>query len=358
MEKNPQNELERAKDLFHASLYLEAYSILRRYYDRLPFKQEDGHLEHISIFVRLLSELGKSNELKFYTGILESLYEKEKCPDFAYQLAFVYIESNPPRIKQAKELLEEVIRSPISKKYISKSKMALAYCYDVAADISACRRIIFSIDPTEVEENLQEYLKIWKARVLLSEKNYSQCEQILDEVFKLRGENMDWQTYLFGKTLRGTLCLQLDRLDEARQIVEDLKDNAKNNGRTAVRAIHYLTEKIQERDKKPVLSVSQKLGEITLDYAGRTLSIKGASLAEKLLMVFLSNGKCDKSEIVRTIHERDYQGKEDDQLIYYHVNGVRKILQKLGLDSGAVRSDGNHYRLVPEIAGFIKGEST
>ena len=64
-------DLERAKVLCHAGDLLETYTLLKRYFDRLPFHAEQEHSQLISMFVWCLGELGRENDLKFYVGQLE-----------------------------------------------------------------------------------------------------------------------------------------------------------------------------------------------------------------------------------------------------------------------------------------------
>lgn len=351
MENRTQNELEKAKELFFAWRHQEAYTILRRFYDRLPFQQEKGHLEYISIFVRVLSELGKKHELKFYTGILETLYEKTRNPDLAYQLAVVYIDSNPPRIKLAKELLEKIVIDPQASAYTPKAKMALAYCYDaINEDVASCRRLIFSINREALDINLQYFLDIWKAKVLNDEKQYASSREILDHVLSLPTGVVDWYTTLFAKTTLAVLNVRTGNLLAAKEIVEKMKEcNEEKRFKSYQRTILFLSDLIQKNDLQPVLQVQKKNGGFKIDYGGKSISIDGRSVAERLLALFLAQGTCDKASIVKEIYQRDYQGKEDDQLIYYHVNGIRKILSKVGLTSQAVKIEEKGYQLVPKV---------
>lgn len=351
MSNKTHTDLERAKELFYTSRYLEAYAILRRYYDRLPFAQEEGHAEYIGIFVRVLTELGKKNELKFYTGILESLYDKTNNPELAFQLAFVYLESNPPKTKLARMLLESLVSATLPGPYIAKVKMALAYCYDeVDNDVASCRKLIFSIDSKDVEPRLQNFLKVWKAKVLRDERNYEQAEILLNEVITPDLLEDDWFTYFYAQTVRGVLLARSRKLDESQrtlQILQGLNEIKKH--KTAERWISYLSEQIQSNGRVPKLEMRKRPNEIILDYAGKSISISGSSVAEKLLVHLLEKGVVDKSNIVKAAYDRSYRGKEDDQLIYYHVNGVRKILHKVGLDSNCVLNEGNGYRIVPAV---------
>lgn len=355
MQNKTHSELQKAQELFFASKYLEAYSILRRFYDRLPFKQEDEHAEYIGIFVRVLTELGKKNELKFYTGILESLYEKTGTPELGYQLAFVYMESSPPRAKLARALWEKLVTSSLPKGYIAKTKMALAYCYDeFDEDVAACRKLIFSIDLNDVEPTSQGFLKVWRAKILRDERHYEEAEAILNELISPALLESDWYTFCYAETVKGVLLARQGLLAQAHEILQRLQGlNAIKKHKTATRWIDYLSGQIQAHGSKPKLEMRKSLGETTLDYAGKSISITGSSVAEKVLLCLLSNEVADKFNIVQAAFDREYKGKEDDQLIYYHVNGVRKILQKVGLDANSVMNDGKGYRIVPTVVELV-----
>ena len=74
MDLKTQKELEKAKELFYDGRLLDSYNIFRRFYDRSAFlSQETGHADYIGYFVRILLELGKDFELKFYLSELEKL---------------------------------------------------------------------------------------------------------------------------------------------------------------------------------------------------------------------------------------------------------------------------------------------
>ena len=106
MDSKTHKQLEEAKGYFYLGRLLEAYGILRRYFDRLPFKPEKGHAEYIGIFARVLLELGKENDLKFYMVELERLYQKSREPAIAYPLAVVYAYLSAPKMESAKAVLE------------------------------------------------------------------------------------------------------------------------------------------------------------------------------------------------------------------------------------------------------------
>ena len=112
MNEKFQKDMERGKELFYAWKLPEAYAIFRRFFDRLPFSPEPAHAIYLSFFIRCLLELGKERELEFYLRQIESLYEKWRTPDLAYQLAEVYCLGIQKNIPKAKKILEGVISDP------------------------------------------------------------------------------------------------------------------------------------------------------------------------------------------------------------------------------------------------------
>ena len=121
--------LEKAKVYFYSWRMLEAYNIYRRYFDRLPFAPEKEHAEHIGLFVRILFELGKEFELKFYLSELERHYEKSKAPFIAYTLGVVYSYSGQLKMEAARSLFEGIVKDPNAKSYHPRAKMMLADYY-------------------------------------------------------------------------------------------------------------------------------------------------------------------------------------------------------------------------------------
>ena len=85
MISNSRQQLEKAKVYCYEGRILEAYGILRRYFDRLAFDTEGVHSDYIGVFVRVCLELGKKHELEFYTRRLETFYRQSGDPAAAYQ---------------------------------------------------------------------------------------------------------------------------------------------------------------------------------------------------------------------------------------------------------------------------------
>src|SRR4051812_46493744 len=102
MKTKIEDQLEEAKAHFYAWRMLDAYNLFRRFFDRLPFQPDPRHAEYIGIFVRILGELGRISELKFYVAALERQYAREKNPVIGFALVVVYTNMSEPRPETSK----------------------------------------------------------------------------------------------------------------------------------------------------------------------------------------------------------------------------------------------------------------
>jgi hypothetical protein len=349
MNSKNHSELEKAKAYFYQWRLLDAYSIFRRYYDRLPFKPEQEHTEYIGIFVRTLSELGKQYELKFYMSALEKHYEKNPSAEIGYQLAIIYIDADPPQLKTAKSLLETVVKSQDMSSYVAKAKMALAYCYDVLDDdVATCRKLIYSIDDSCLDEVMKSFLMIWKAKVLRDEANYDGAMKILDNVLEKFSPEMDWYTYFYARTIQAGTLIKQQRLTEGREVLEDLKIRCEGKyWKSFRRKVDAIERMMNQSTELGILQLDRNGSKVR--YAGSSLDLKAGLPSQKLLLILLKKKYIDKQMIVKTLYDRQYKGRDDDALIYYHIHSLRKYLKRAGLPKEAISNEGMGYRLMPKV---------
>lgn len=350
MDDKTQKELQRASALFYAGRLAETYQILRRFYDRLPFRQEIEHAHHIGIFARTLLELGKEWELKFYSSELEKLYRTIKSPELGYQLASVLCLGPSKKLKEAKELLGEILKSSCDSLLIAKTKLFLAYCYDhLDNDLSSCRKILSSIEPTgdEVTDFLAE---VWKAKILRDEKKYEEAEpKLLGLISKFTLET-NWYCKFTAQNVLAILYIRTGRSDEARGLIFELKkvfSTRKFN--TVSIALNALERELDKERTLGSLEFSEKQGTLFLSYANRSYEISKTSSAEKLLISLARKKFLDRSTIVKILFNRLYDEQRDNKTVYYHIHSLRKLLSKFGIPAEAVSLEGNGYRLIPDV---------
>jgi tetratricopeptide (TPR) repeat protein len=355
MDSKIQNNLLQAKAHFYSQRLVEAYNILRRYFDRLPFKPEDEHGEYIGMFVRVLAELGKDYELNFYLTELEKLHEKNNHPAIIYQLATVY--TYLPRMEAAKKLFETIIRDPNAKKYRDKARMNLAVYYDqVHDDVAACRSLIDSIEDTS-DPDFSVLVEIWKGKLLRDEKKFAEGEVLLAKLVERLDPAVNWYSYFAAKNNLALVYICLGEMDKARRILGELT--------TLVRGRHFKCIAVQLAELQRLLKFDGKSSlirvicgetESTIEYESKTLSLNGKTPSDKLLLQLAKKGFLEKTFIVKSLYSRAYDAERDNKLIYYHIHSLRKRLKTLGLPGTAITNEAEGYRLIPEVE-TVEGET-
>lgn len=352
MDAKTQSELLKAKEFFYSWRLLEAYAILRRYFDRLPFKPEAEHAEYLGIFVRTLYELGKSQELKFYEVALERHYQKNRQPEIGFQLAYLYCDSRNRHVKLAKEILEEIIAQNLSPELKTKAKFCLAFCYDeLYDDTASCRKIIDSIAPPS-DPHLSHLLLNWRVKVTVDEGNYADAEEIMGKLLQQVSPESDWYGYFMAKINQTRLYIKKRQTALAVQSVEEMKKFIDRRPAKSLRfQIDCMEALLAKEQNIGAVCFTQTGGENKIQYCGRSYAIEKESSVGKLLLLLARKRFLDKSMIVKTLYQRPYRGEADDKLIYYHVHTLRKQLRRIGLPAEAITNDGKGYRFLPEVRG-------
>jgi tetratricopeptide (TPR) repeat protein len=350
METKIHKQLDEARGHFYSWRMVEAYNIFRRFFDRLPFRLEKEHAENISMFVRVLGELGKINELKFYVGELERHYEKSKDPVITYALAVVYSNSSVQRPESARKLLDELVRNPAAQEYHARAKLFLANYYDRHKDdTAACRTIIDSIGDV-TEPSVKVLVDIWRAKLLREEKKYAESEALLNLLFSQINSQKDWYPYFSAKVVLAILFLKQKRLEEASATIDEVRKKFEGRHfKTIQIQLDALQRQIEEESRLGIVRFVPGDNDSTFHYSNRSLKLKKKSTAEKLLSLLVRKKFLDKGVIVRNLYNRQYEATRDDKLVYYHIHSLRKRLLELGLPSDAIRSEGEGYRFVPEV---------
>lgn len=345
------NRLAEAEGLFYSWRLPEAYTILRRYFDRLPFRPEPEHAKYIGIFIRTLLELGKDFELDFYLGELQRQYEKIKEPHIAYQLGMIHL--NRKQLESARKLFEQLITWPEASPFHNRSRMGLMYiyCSKQPPDVASCRQIFSSVAPAA--DAIEGWLlAIWEANILRYEKRHAEAEAKLRSVLAAVTPEFNWYVHFSAQIVLAWLFIDQGRAEEARSLVPELKSVLSK------RHFHQVEARVEELEKAlsksteldPVsLGIGDSRSEAILTYSSRSLKLSSASPADKLLLLLTKHRFVDKEKIVFCLYERQYGGKKDDKLIYSHVHAIRKRLKTIGLPPHAVLSEGNGYRFVPQV---------
>jgi len=349
MDSNIQKSLEGAKAHFYSLRLVECYNILRRYFDRLPFKPEKEHAEYIGMFARVLAELGKEYDLKFYLEELERHYEKVKSPAISYQLAVVYSYLSEPKMESARRIFENIIRDPEAKEYQAKAKMMLADYYNRKSDFVACRLLVESIQEPQ-DPTLRLLLEIWRSVVLRNEKKLPEAETKLEKIFSQVSAKTNWYVYFSAKVVLSMVLMDKGEKSKAKMIADEL--------RSLFQGRHFKSVSLQMAELEKHLCEDSPLGpvrfiagdgECTFVYQSKVLVLKRKTPSEKLLSLLIQKRFIDKTNIVKNLFAREYNGEQDDKLIYYHVHTLRKRLKSVGLPPGAILNEKDGYRWLPRV---------
>lgn len=346
--------LEEASACFYSFRFAEAYNLLRRYFDRLPFRPEEAHAEYIGMFARVLAELGKQHELRFYMGELERLYAQRRTPALGYQLAYVYMYLPEPRMKAAREILDAVLRGPDAGNVTIKAKMTMAMCCDNENDVGACRHLIFSI-----EEPKDMYLRhlwwVWKAKVLRDEGKLVEAEAMLDAAIQSIDFTVDWYGYFSAKLVLANLHIKRGDRKKASEIAAEIRTLFKGRHcKTVENQIRSLEQALDQKLDLGVLQFHRDKNGDTVVYNRKSIPFKPASIPGKLLLLLAKKRFVKKSDIAELVLSRAYNGREVDKLIHHYIHALRKRLQGIGLPPEAILTENYGYRLVPVVESSWK----
>lgn len=357
MDDKIKKELERASTQFYAGNLPETYRLLRRFYDRLPFKQEPEHAHYIGIFARTLLELKKEWELKFYMSELERLYQSTKCPCLGYQLASVYSVGPGKNIKRARELLNETVKQSNDPVIIAKAKMFLAYCYDyLEDDVASCRKLIDSIKETGDRVN-DFLLQVWKAKILRDEKKFDAAETELKRLLKSLSPESNWYCYFTTQNILAILYIRKREFDKANLLVAELRKTFKDKKFNTIDiALIALEKELKNLDRVGLLEFVTNRGSLSVQYGDRRFPLSVRSASEKLLINLAKKKFLDRAMIMKVLFNREYIPKVDDKKVYYHMHLLRKLLNRFGVPAEALSLDGDGYRLMSEVK-FVEAQS-
>lgn len=217
------SELKKGLQLYEELRLQEAYPFFRRFYDRIPFRLEPEHAQNLAVFIRILFELRKSQELQFYANVLQSHYERTHDAESGFQLAYVYCHPGPnQRLKTAKKVLEEIAISELSTDLQIKAKLCLAYCYDVLFhDVASCRKLIDSLPATK-DVRLTNLIQTWQANVLIDENKLTEAEAVLQKLIESVQEKTDWWSFYLARINLCRLYAKQSKGKEAEALLREL----------------------------------------------------------------------------------------------------------------------------------------
>lgn len=345
----------------------EAYALFRRFFDRMPFAFDPAHAQYISVYVRLLAEMGKDREMMFYRNIVENLHKKRPDPNVAYSLVVLCLFSEPKEPERAKQLLDsclaEAQSSPVQSSAVQSSELAIkaklllaSYYSTYKDDYAACEAIVRSIaEPQDL--HLQRMLAIWRANLLRNRGDLNGAETMLRELMKSVSWEEDWYTVFSAQVILGILQMQQEKFDAAHALLAELRGRTQNlKLKCVARQLSALEQKLESASRLGSCTLNENNGALSFQYRSKNLRIKPNTSGGKLLLLFLKRKQLAKEEIIEAIYSRKYVGETDDALVYYQVHSLRKQLEKTGLPPEAIQTAAGGYIWRPEISNSTETE--
>lgn len=349
-------DLERAKELFYGWKLNDAYLILRRFFDRLPFSPQKEHALYLSYFVRCLLELGKDRELNFYRNQIETLARKWRTPDLLYQLAEVYCLGPQKNISAAKTLLEKVISDPNAKALHAKAKIFLAYCFDIESnDTASCREIIYSISDPE-DRSLSLILQIWKIKISRDEGQLLDAETQITELIQIMEPTTDWYAYFSAQIIRTGILMKTGKKDHAQQILMEIRRFAEQSPfKTIKTQLASLEASCEIKPPQPEFFCEQGIHSWRITYGRKNVEIKQHTISAKIFELFSKKEWVDKGQVAKRIQNKEYIPELDDNKVHFQIHTLRKILMELDTDLDPITFEDGGYRMLPKLV-FREGE--
>ncbi len=250
MKTDPFQSLEEGKRLFYEWRLAEAYHCFRRYFDRIPFKPEKEHAENMGMFVRILLELGKDFELKFYLSELEKWFSRSKSPEIAFALAVVYRYQDPPKWKECFQLFQNLQKQSLGRSLDNKAKMWLADYYEEHDDLASCKCLIDSIAPGD-DKHMMLLVEIWKAYILKRQGSVLAAYERLKQVENKIDVKEDWYGYFCAKDLLVSCLISLGNIPEANAQFSQLHQMFEGRHfRTIQRQLNAIQSELSKRGLK------------------------------------------------------------------------------------------------------------
>ncbi len=349
------SQLDAAREHFFSLRFVEAYHVLRRFFDRLPFQPEPEHAEYMGIFARTLSELGKSSELKFYLPVLENWWELRRDPAMGYALAVLYRSLPEPRPEMVRKTLELVLSGECSKGYRARAKMLLAHYYEWAkGDLITCRAVIETMEEPE-DEHTRNLWRIWRAKVLRDQMRFDEAQAELDAVFANVSLEKDWYGFFSANVIQaGILTGKGDRA-AALKVVAKVRALFENKNLKTVKILmDEMEARVTKKPEPPTVKFRRETRRSILSFGREKATFKRGTPAEKVLVLLAERGFATKRALVEEALGRTYEGGRDDKLIYHHVHALREKFREMKLPDDVLLLEKEGYKLQAKV--LVEGE--
>ncbi len=343
-------DLENAKILYDSLRLSEVYPLLKRFYDSLPFRYVPEHGEYFGMFVRTLYELGKESELQFYALELEKIAKKNQDPVVRYHTVYAMTELGKYPPNYAIKEVEEIIRVAEDETLRLKAKFLLAHLYDKfdhSADemITLINHIEKPVDPA-----LARFWETWQIKKLRFQKKFNEAIELIQRLSLDPSFQKDWYTFFNLKVYLCGTYLDMKEMEKAEEALNEIKKMVDEKPlKTCLMQFERQESRLWSAQTLSPINLKVEDNRTTISCGQRSFVLEEKNAAEKILSLMLKNGFVDKEMIIQAVYHRAYQSEKDDKLVYYHIYGVRDILNQVGLPRTVVESKDAGYQLKTQV---------
>ncbi len=283
MRPSQEEKLAEARRYFFAYQFRQAYHLYHQAFSTLPFQVVDSQLDHMGHFIRVLLELDRMEELKFYIPILEAHCEKVKGRYAGYALGFIHFYMGSRN--RAKELLQQVLAHAGDDGDLRiKATMILAHMAPDPETVS----LIHSIDFPAKDERLAKLLLIWRQIVLRHQGRVQESVVGLQQLVQVCEAEREWYCVAAAKDALIRARLKMMDFDGARSEIESFK-GAEDWGkfRTVAMQMESLNGHYRKVLAGRTIVTAEKKNAIELTHADCTVRVQQDGL-RKLIELFQS----------------------------------------------------------------------
>lgn len=347
MRLSDKEKLAEAQEYFRCYQFRLAYNVYRQAFSAMPFQISQAHLEHISYYARVLLELDRLEELRFYLPILEQHYEKGAGPYVGYALG--YIHSFLGSRARGQKLFEEARdKAGEDTDLRIKAIMMLAFLLPNSDTV----QLIYSIQDEAKDPQLAKLLYIWRAIALRHQSRSRESAERLASLIETT-EDGEWYVLVTAKDALIRALLQLSDFDEARTEIEALGNGAEW-GKFRTVKMHLERLELVYREHlalKTILGVEKK-GFTELTHSGHSIRVHQPAMREMIHLF---------SEMPSvTVRKASNRLKVTPEQLKETAGRFASRLQELQLPKDSLDFEGIRVHLVPTLrvsAGAMGGLS-
>lgn len=334
-------KLQLAREHFLAYRFRPAYHLYRQLFSTLPFQLDEQQLEHIGCYARVLLELDKREELRFYIPTLEKYFAQRSSDQIEYALGYIYLEMGEK--KRPLEMFDRLRLAAADSDLRIKAAMMAAKLVETDEESI---RLIHSIRDTARDPLLANLLEVWYCIILRCQGNAGESIQRLQRFMsKLSTQPGDSYCLLAAKEALVRALLDQLKFHEARQEIETFSTLAESlEMRTARMHQSILNGVYNTRLGSQTIRHRESAGCVELSYEKRSVQIQNSKV-RGVIEVFKRTPELTVRKVRSFLNVSEAQFEEI-------ARAFLDKLDRLALPPDSLVRNGARIQFLPALAQF------